>query len=541
MNEGLYSYEILSLGTKELIKYACSIYQTMINKSNNTKDAIRTVVIDSYSSEEKFAYALYLAFFLADNNWKVKLTSYKDLNIDNLLGFICLKKDDILLLEEKEVIEIYQKYYQIKLATFQMSHKTEEIKFISSEAIYSFFYEIFKNNTKILDAFANNFLPYLSDFKFHQSFEDAHAYALKNGGLKILEEMAHEENTSTIKGLIPVETRNHSSFNSEMLLNLLDDIKKKFVGQEEVTENLFYNIINNIMNAINNGDSSIRSVIFLDGSTGTGKTAITNAIAKGLNVPFVASSVTNYSATGYVGGNITDTLLSLYNNAQGDLAKAESGIIVFDEFDKIAQNGNNLEMKKAVQQQLLDFLGGGKYLININQTKASIEFDTSKITFICLGALSDLREAKNFVSNPIGFERTFENIRDTYEITPDDLVKIGLERELVGRLNTYLHTSDYTKEDLYKILTTSSISPLKAFEDLITKRGKKLVIGDGVLEIIVDEAYKLKTGARSLQTIVNSIRTKYLKEILMGLNDTIYLDKNIVLEIIGKTFTRKKV
>ena len=68
--------------------------------------------------------------------------------------------------------------------------------------------------------------------------------------------------------------------------------------------------------------------------------------------------------------------------------------------------------------------------------------------------------------------------------------------------------------------------------------GKKLVIGDGVLEIIVDEAYKLKTGARSLQTIVNSIRTKYLKEILRSSSDTIYLDKEIVLEITGNTFKR---
>ena len=142
------------------------------------------------------------------------------------------------------------------------------------------------------------------------------------------------------------------------------------------------------------------------------------------------------------------------------------------------------------------------------------------------------------VSNPIGFERYFESTHDTYEITPDDLVRIGLERELVGRFNTYLHTNDYTKEDLYKILTESSISPLKTFEELVKNNGKKLVIGEGVLEIIVDEAYKLKTGARSLQTIVNSIRTKYLKEILRSSSDTIYLDKEIVLEITGNTFKR---
>ncbi len=535
MNIELYSYKNLSLGTKELMKYACSIYQTMLNKSSNTKDTIRSAVIDSYGSEEKFAYALYLAFFFADNSWGTKLTSYKDLNIDDLLGFVCLKKEDIKILEEKEIVEIYKKYYQIIIA--KISNKSEEIKFMSPEVLYGLFYEIFWGNTKILDAFAQKFMPYLSSFKYHKSFDDAHNYAIKNGSLKVLDEMAHEE-ASTITDLVALEKKNCISLNSDKLWTLLEDIKKKFVGQEETVENLFYNIVNNLSIALNNGDASSRSIIFLDGSTGTGKTAITSAISSGLNVPFAASSITNYSATGYVGGNITDTLISLYNNAHGNLEKAKRGIIVFDEFDKLAIKGNNLEMKKAVQQQLLDFLGGGKYFINPSSTEKNIEFDTSKITFVCLGALSELRDELINVSNPIGFERYFESTHDTYEITPDDLVRIGLERELVGRFNTYLHTNDYTKEDLYKILTESSISPLKTFEELVKNNGKKLVIGEGVLEIIVDEAYKLKTGARSLQTIVNSIRTKYLKEILRSSSDTIYLDKEIVLEITGNTFKR---
>ncbi len=408
---------------------------------------------------------------------------------------------------------------------------------MSSEVLYGLFYEIFWGNTKILDAFAQKFMPYLSSFKYHKSFDDAYNYALKNGSLKVLDEMAHEE-ASTITDLVLLEKKNYISLNSDKLWTLLEDIKKRFVGQEELAENLFYNIVNNLSIALNNGDASSRSIIFLDGSTGTGKTTITSAISSGLNVPFAASSITNYSATGYVGGNITDTLVSLYNNAHGNLEKAERGIIVFDEFDKLAIKGNNFEMKKAVQQQLLDFLGGGKYFINPSSTEKNIEFDTSKITFVCLGSLSELRDAKTNVSNPIGFERVFESTHDSYEITPDDLVRIGLERELVGRFNTYLHTNDYTKEDLYKILTESSISPLKTFAELVENNGKKLVIGEGVLEIIVDEAYKLKTGARSLQTIVNSIRTKYLKEILRSSSDTIYLDKEIVLEITGNTFKR---
>ena len=225
MNIELYSYKNLSLGTKELMKYACSIYQTMLNKSSNTKDTIRSAVIDSYGSEEKFAYALYLAFFFADNSWGTKLTSYKE---------------DIKILEEKEIVEIYKKYYQIIIA--KISNKSEEIKFMSPEVLYGLFYEIFWGNTKILDAFAQKFMPYLSSFKYHKSFDDAYNYAIKNGSLKVLDEMAHEE-ASTITDLVALEKKNYISLNSDKLWTLLEDIKKKFVGQEETVENLFYNIV----------------------------------------------------------------------------------------------------------------------------------------------------------------------------------------------------------------------------------------------------------------------------------------------------------
>ncbi|NLL45019.1 MAG: AAA domain-containing protein [Mollicutes bacterium] len=136
----------------------------------------------------------------------------------------------------------------------------------------------------------------------------------------------------------------------------------------------------------------------LDGPTGTGKVAITREITEKLSLPFVSTSVTNYSATGYVGGDITDILKELYNTADGDIEKAQRGIVVFDEFDKIAYSRNSgLEMKRAVQQQLFDFLGGGKYNIRVGNSifdMKEIEFDTSKLTFVCLAALTDLRTLK---------------------------------------------------------------------------------------------------------------------------------------------------
>ena len=143
--------------------------------------------------------------------------------------------------------------------------------------------------------------------------------------------------------------------------DILEDLKRKFIGQEEAAEDIFYNIVNNQelakMEDIPDGQ---RSIIFMDGPSGTGKTAIVREITKQMKIPFVTTSINNYSSTGYVGGNLTDLLEQLLSAAQGDLELAQKGIIVLDEFDKIAHSKDRgLEMKRAVQQQLLDFLCGG--------------------------------------------------------------------------------------------------------------------------------------------------------------------------------------
>lgn len=201
-------------------------------------------------------------------------------------------------------------------------------------------------------------------------------------------------------------------------------------------------------------------------------------------------------------------------------------------------------MKKAVQQQLLDFMGGGKYNITVGGSifdRKEIEFDTSKLTFICLGALSELRDIKLRKKPSIGFESKNEvSDTDVYSIVPQDLVDIGLERELVGRFNTYLHTEEYSKDDLLKILKESSISPLIGFEKWVSSNGKKLQIDDDVYDTIASIAYDLNTGARSLQTVMNNIRTPFIKKVLREKDEIIYLDSDTVISINGRTVNRRR-
>lgn len=332
--------------------------------------------------------------------------------------------------------------------------------------------------------------------------------------------------------------------NSENIKKLLASIEQKFIGQENAAKLLFFNIIKNQkLASIPNIPSGTRSIMFIDGPSGTGKTAITKDITDNLGLPFVATSITNYSASGYVGGNITDILKELYVKSGGDLSKAERGIVVLDELDKIVNNSSrDLTMKTAVQHQLLDFLGGGKYTIEVDKGQ-TVEFDTSKLTFVCLGALTNLRNDKMQMSSsrPIGFNVKYDESTKAqdYSITPEDLIKMGFEKELVGRFNTYVHTKDYSKSDLKKILLESKISPLIGFKTLVSSFGKKLVIDEDAYDLIAEAAYDLNTGARSLQTVVNNLNSRYLEELLVGAEEEIHITFEDVKRINEAAFKEK--
>ena len=208
-------------------------------------------------------------------------------------------------------------------------------------------------------------------------------------------------------------------------------------------------------------------------------------------------------------------------------------------------------MKKAVQQQLLDFMGGGKYTISIGGSLFGykVEFDTSKITFVCLAALTDLRAGKTGSKSRkmgrIGFDYEGRDkledrpTEETYSITPQDLIDVGLERELVGRFNTYLHTDEYPPEMLLKILKTSTISPLLTFKNWIESKNKVLEIEPGALELIAQYAFEMRTGARSLQTVMNNIRTSCLKQVMRGKDTVVYLSKELVEKVCSENVTRK--
>ena len=556
------NYSDLSGETQLFLNKAMDIYSIIKDKSLNrtVKDIIGTKDYE-FTKLDKKVLALFIAGLLVEGNLKEIFSQYDDIKLDNLFDFIGIKESDITPIEDEKYEEFFDKNIKLDLVTIlKERHWSNTINFVTPEVVISSLQHISLSGSNILEYYKDKYNLksggiFISEHPLFRALEN---YTLLDGSVSKKDSPKGNNvglgsslfATSPLKKgdpkpLIQTQKQQKTVKFDDSVWQLLDEIQRKFIGQEVAAEGLFYNIINNqLLAEMEDIPDGQRSIIFIDGPTGTGKTAITREITEKLGIPFTSSSVTNYSSTGYVGGDITDVLKELYRKADGDLEKAQRGIIVFDEFDKIAYSrSGGLEMKKAVQQQLLDFLGGGKYNIRVGNSifdMNEIEFDTSKLTFVCLGALTDLRSKKTETRQTIGFCQTSQSSEEqTYSITPQDLMSIGLERELVGRFNTYLHTDDYSKESLEKILRESTISPLIGFKKWIEARGKQLVIDEKVYGLIAEQAYELNTGARSLQTVMNNIRTSFIRDVLRGTDNTIHLDSETVIKANGQTMNRK--
>ena len=367
--------------------------------------------------------------------------------------------------------------------------------------------------------------------------------------------------------LVDISRKEKDSDANKEQLNIneiITDINSKIVGQESAVKtlvtNIYYNqvLIDSLSNEkdIDLSELDSRKVsILLDGSTGTGKTAILKDIASKLNLPIDIVNANSFSETGYVGPTITDILSRLLKQANGNLELAERGIIVLDEIDKIAtpDTYEGKDMKKGVQEELLAFIGGGKYDVSTSNSfiKTSTTFDTSKITFILSGAFTKLRESKikeqEKKFNGIGFNTAYSNAKNEYEITAQDYIDYGLMREFFGRIKVLTSTRSYTKEDLRKILLESRISPLKNLEKTAQMFGYNgLTYNEDFINEICEEAMKLDTGARGLQSIMSGIQNMILMNLInreYNEDEPIDINNNILSEYKKgniRTYTRKK-
>ena len=307
------------------------------------------------------------------------------------------------------------------------------------------------------------------------------------------------------------------------------------IGQDEAKKTLsvaVYNHYKRIANEEemmakhekNDDDVEIqKSNILLLGPTGCGKTLLASTLAKILNVPFAIADATTLTEAGYVGEDVENILLKLIQAADGDIEKAEKGIIYIDEIDKITRKSENPSITRdvsgeGVQQALLKIVEGTVASVppqggRKHPQQELLQINTTNILFICGGAFEGL---ENIIKDRIGkksmgFGADIESKKDIdrykvfEQILPQDLLKFGMIPEFIGRLPIIATLKELDREALIKITTEPKNALVKQYKKLLQMDDVELIFEHEALEAIVDKAIERKTGARGLRSIIEEI------------------------------------
>jgi len=274
-----------------------------------------------------------------------------------------------------------------------------------------------------------------------------------------------------------------------------------------------------------------KSNILLAGPSGSGKTLLAQTLARLLKVPFAIVDATSLTEAGYVGEDVENILLRLIQNADGDIKKAEIGIIYIDEIDKISRKGDNPSITRdvsgeGVQQALLKIIEGT--IANVppqggrkHPHQEFITINTNNILFIVGGAFIGLDKVvqSRLGNKSLGFGAKIQSHKDIQSIdvsknlTPEDFIKFGLIPEFVGRIPIIAHLHDLNREALIRILTEPKNSLVKQYQKMFSFEGIELEFDKDAIEEIANIALERKTGARGLRSVIEQLMLDLMYEI----------------------------